>query len=58
MKGGLPIYIFTINIDFFVTEETNSIVNVTMRDCVEHYVSADLFDLADHFNNYELNLTV
>ena len=48
----LTINIGAVNIDFIVIKESNNIVDIRMRDRMEHDVASDLFDLTNH--NFKL----
>ena len=49
MKRCLAVDVLAVDVDFFVVEESDRVVHVTMIDGVEHDVLANLFDLANHF---------
>ena len=52
MEWCLPIDIGAVNIDFIVIKKSNNIVDIRMRDRMEHDVASDLFDLTNH--NFKL----
>ena len=51
MKRSLSIDVSAINVDFIVIEERNDIMYIGVSDCMEHDVTSNLFDLADHILN-------
>ena len=49
MERGLPINVLAVNVDFVVVEESDHVVNVSVRDRVEQNVAAHFFHPANHF---------
>ena len=48
MKRCLSIDISTVNIDFVVVQESNDVVNIRMRNGMEHYIAPHLFYVTNH----------
>jgi len=48
VKRGLAVDVRAVDIHFVVVEESNNVVNVGMRDRMEHDIASHLFNLAYH----------
>ena len=48
VKWGLAIDVGAVNVNFVVIQESNDIVDISMRDRMEHDVASNLFDLTYH----------
>jgi len=57
MEGCLAVDVVAVHIHFVVVEQCDCIVDVSVRYRMKHNVVTDLFDLSDHFYNYQTDAT-